>query len=92
VKVFNLKKLNYVQVTSNRSGASENLCDSEDLNGAWKRENNKISIKESLTHYRLKQHKQWFYEECSEFVDERKQAKMEWLQGHTKLMQIIRKM
>jgi hypothetical protein len=39
----------------------------------------KISFKESLTH-RLKQHKHCSYEECSEFLDEWKQAKLEWLQ------------
>ena len=58
MEVFNLKKLNYVQVISNRSGASENLCDSEDVNGAREniREHIKISVKERLSQYRLKQH------------------------------------
>jgi hypothetical protein len=28
----------------------------------------------------LKQHKQWFDEECSELVNLRKQAKLQWLQ------------
>jgi hypothetical protein len=29
----------------------------------------------------LKQHKPWFGEECLGFLDQRKQAKMEWLQA-----------
>jgi hypothetical protein len=28
----------------------------------------------------LKQHKPWLYEECLRFLDQRKQAKMQWLQ------------
>jgi hypothetical protein len=28
----------------------------------------------------LKKHKSWFDEACSELVDERKQAKLQWLQ------------
>jgi len=27
----------------------------------------------------LKEHKQWFDEECSQFIDQRKQVKMQWL-------------
>jgi len=27
----------------------------------------------------MKQHKPWFDEECSQFLDKRKQAKMQWL-------------
>jgi uncharacterized protein (DUF2461 family) len=30
--------------------------------------------------YEMKQHKPWFDEECSQFLDERKQAKLQWLQ------------
>jgi hypothetical protein len=29
--------------------------------------------------YELKQHKPWFYEESSQFVHKKKQAKMQWL-------------
>jgi hypothetical protein len=28
----------------------------------------------------MKKHKSWFDEECSRFLDQRKQAKMQWLQ------------
>ena len=40
----------------------------------------KTSAKESLRLHELKQHKPWFDEECSGFSDQRKQAKMQWIQ------------
>jgi len=50
---FNLRKLNELEVKkqyqieiSNRFGASENLCDSEDINVVW--ENVKENIKPQL--------------------------------------------
>jgi len=59
----------------------ENLFHSKDINRAW--ENSKESIKTSAKHslglYELKQHKPWFDEECSQFLDQRKQAKVQWL-------------
>jgi len=42
-------------------------------------ENIKIA-EESLSQYELKQHKPCFDEECLGFLDQRKQAKMQWLQ------------
>jgi hypothetical protein len=30
--------------------------------------------------YELKQHKPWYDKECSRFIDQRKQTKMQWLQ------------
>jgi hypothetical protein len=61
----------------------ENLNDSEDINRAWEniRANIKISAKETLGLYREKQHKPWFDEECSQVLDQRKQAKKQWLQN-----------
>jgi len=38
------------------------------------------SAKESLGLHELKQNKPWFEEECLGFLDQRKQAKMHWLQ------------
>jgi len=60
----------------------ENLNDNEDINRAWEniKENIKTSAKESLGLYEFKQQKPWFDEECLRFLDERKQAKMQWLQ------------
>jgi hypothetical protein len=59
----------------------ENLNDSKNINRAWEnmKENIKTSAKESLGLYDVKQHKPWFDEECSHFIDQRKQAKMLWL-------------
>jgi hypothetical protein len=40
----------------------------------------KISAKESLGYYELKQHKPRFDKGCSKLLDQRKQAKLQWLQ------------
>jgi 5-methylcytosine-specific restriction endonuclease McrBC GTP-binding regulatory subunit McrB len=44
------------------------------------RENIKISAKESPGYYELRKHKPWFDEGCSKLLDQRKQAKLQWLQ------------
>jgi hypothetical protein len=61
----------------------EHLNVSEDINRAWEniRENIKISAQESLGLHERKQHKPWFDAECTEFLDKRKQAKIQWLQN-----------
>jgi hypothetical protein len=41
--------------------------------------------KESLCYYESKQHKSWFDEGCSELLDQRKQAKLQWLQNPSKI-------
>jgi hypothetical protein len=43
-------------------------------------ENIELSGKESESYYELKKHKPWFDEGCSELLDQRKQAKLQWLQ------------
>jgi hypothetical protein len=43
-------------------------------------ENIKISAKESLGYYEPKKNKPWFDEGYSELLDQRKQAKLQWLQ------------
>jgi hypothetical protein len=87
---FNLKNLSLLEVRkqyqikiSNRFAALENLNVSEDINRSWKniKESIKISAKDSLGLYERKQHKPWFDEECSKFLNQRKQAKMQWLQN-----------
>jgi hypothetical protein len=52
-----------------------------EINSVWEtiRENIKISAKESLDYFELKKHKPWFDRRCSELVDQRKQAKLQWL-------------
>jgi hypothetical protein len=60
----------------------ENLNDSEDINKAWEnmKKNVKISTKEMLGLHEWKQRKLWLDEECSQFLGQRKQVKMQWLQ------------
>ena len=53
----------------------ENLNDSDDI-----KKNTKTSAKKSLRLYELKQYRLWFDEQCFRFLDQRKQAKMQWLQ------------
>jgi hypothetical protein len=86
---FNLKKLDEVEgkeqyrvEISNRFAALENFNDDVDINRAWGtiRDNIKISAKVSLGYYKLKKHKPWFEEGCPKLLDQRKQAKFQWLQ------------
>jgi hypothetical protein len=85
---FNLRKLNEVEVKKKYQieitdifAALANLSVDEDVNRAWEniKENIKTSAKESLGLRELKQHKPWFDEECLGFLDQRKQAKMQWI-------------
>jgi hypothetical protein len=52
------------------------------INVAWQtvRETIKISAKESPGYYELKKHKPCFDEECSKLLNQRKQARLKWLQ------------
>jgi hypothetical protein len=61
--------------------ALENLNVDEDVNRVWGniKVNIKISAKESLGLQEWKQHKPWFDKECVDFLDQRKQAKMQWI-------------
>jgi len=86
---FNLRKLSeldlwkqYCIKISNMFSALENLNVSEDINRAWEKvkENIETSAEESLGLYELKKLKPWFDEERLRFSDQRKQAKMQWLQ------------
>jgi hypothetical protein len=49
------------------------------------RQNIKISTRKSLGYYELKKNKAWFVEGCSELLDHRKQAKLQWLQDPSKI-------
>jgi hypothetical protein len=86
---FNVKELNegdvkeqYQVTIRNKFAALENLEDSGDINRVWDniRDNIKISAQESLGYCESKHRKPWFDEECSKLVDQRKQAKLRWLQ------------
>jgi len=86
---LNLRKLNDLEVRKlyhieiiNIFAALENLSDGEDINRPWEniKGNVKTSATGSLGLQELKQHKPWFDKECLGFLDQRKQAKMQWLQ------------
>jgi hypothetical protein len=85
---FNLRKLNELDVKkefqfeiTNRFVASENFSDDENINRVLEniKQDIKPSAKESLDLQELKQHKPWFDEECLGFINQRKQAKMQWI-------------
>jgi hypothetical protein len=54
----------------------------DDVNRTWEniKEDIKTSAKERLGLHELKQHTPWFDKECVGFLDQRKQAKMQWIQ------------
>jgi hypothetical protein len=88
-EIFNVNKLNegdvkekYQVTIRNKSAALENLEDCGNINGAWDsiRENIKISAQVSLGYCESKHCKPWFDEQCSKLADQRKQAKLQWLQ------------
>jgi hypothetical protein len=53
-----------------------------EINSDWEtiRENIKISAKVRLGYFEFKKHKPWFNEGCSKLLDQRIQAKLQWLQ------------
>ena len=69
--------------TLNSFTALWNLNDVEDMTRAWQsvRENIRITTYQSLVLHEQKQHKPLFEEQISQFLDQRKQAKMLWLQS-----------
>jgi len=86
---FSLRALNEPEIRehhqieiTNRFAALENSNDDEDVNTTWEniKENIQTSAKESLGLHELKQNKPWFDEECLGFLDQRKRAKMQWVQ------------
>jgi hypothetical protein len=91
---FNLKKLNdgegkeqFRVGISNRFAALEDLDTEVEINSAWETisENINISAKESLGYFELKKHTPRFDEGCSKLSDQRKQAKLQWLQDPSKI-------
>jgi len=85
---FNLRKLNDLEVRkqyqieiTNRFAALEIVSGDEDINRAWEsfKENIKTSATESLGMHEMKHHKTWFDEECLGILDQRMQAKMQWI-------------
>jgi hypothetical protein len=58
-----------------------------EIDSAWEtiRENIKISAERNVSYYELKKHKPWFDGGCSKLLDERKQAKLPWLQDPSEI-------
>jgi len=86
---FNIWKLNELEVSKqyqikflNRFAALGNLSNGEDINRDLEniKENIKTAAKNSLGLCELKQHKLRFDEECTSFLYQRKQVKLQWLQ------------
>jgi len=86
---FNLSKLNDLEVRKQYQieitksfAALETLNEDEDVNRICGniKHNIQISAKESLCMHEWKQHKSWFDEECLGFLDQKKRAKMQWVQ------------
>jgi hypothetical protein len=67
--------------------ALENLDAEVDNNRAWEtiRVNLKVSAKVSLDCHELKKHKPSFSEGYSTLLDQRKQAKLQWLQDPSEI-------
>jgi hypothetical protein len=65
----------------------EDLDAEVEINSAWEtaRENITISAKESLGYFDLKKRKPWFDEGCSKLLDQRKEAKFQWLQDSSEI-------
>jgi hypothetical protein len=85
---FNLRKFNELEVRkqyqieiTTRFAALENVSDYENINRAWEsiNENIKTSAKERLGLYEWKQHKPRFDGAYLVILDQRKQAKIQWL-------------
>ena len=76
-----VRKQNQIEIT-NRLAALDNFNDSEDINTTWEniKENIKTSPKDSLDLYEFKQHILRFDEDCLWFLDQTKQAKIQWWQ------------
>ena len=71
------------QIEIKKFAALENVNDDEDVNMTWEniKEYIQTSAKESLGLHELKQNKTWFDVECLGFLDQRKRAKMQWMQN-----------
>jgi hypothetical protein len=83
IERFDLKRLDEVEVKEKYQVEILESLESFDINNAWEsiRENIKTSAKDNLGYQKLKRNKPWFGDECSKLIDQRKQAKLQWLQN-----------
>jgi hypothetical protein len=87
---FNPKKLKEEEGKENVRNAFTALEDLDaevDIYSAWEMitANIKISAEEGLGYYELKKQKPWFDEGYTELLDQRKQAKLQWLQDPSEI-------
>jgi hypothetical protein len=91
---FNLKKLKEVEgkeqyciEVSNRFLALEDFDAQVEINSAWEtiRENVNMSFKESPGYFELKKPKPWFNEGWTKLLDQRIQAKVQWLRDPSEI-------
>jgi hypothetical protein len=71
----------------NRFAALEDLEAEVEINTIWEtnRENINMLAKESLGYYEQKKDKPWFDDGFSELLDQRKQAKLQWLEDPSEI-------
>jgi hypothetical protein len=91
---FSPKKLNEVEAkeqfrveVSHRFATLEDLDAEVEINSTWEmiRENIKILAKECQGYFELKKHKPWFDKGFSTLLDQRKGAKLQWLQDPSEI-------
>jgi hypothetical protein len=91
---FNLKKLNEVEgkeqyrvEVSNRFAALEHLDAEVEINSACEmiRDNITISAKDCIGYCELKKYKPLLDQACSKLIDQRKKAKLQWLQDPSEI-------
>jgi hypothetical protein len=58
-----------------------------EINSAWEtiQDNINISAKEIRVYYKLRKHKPWFDEGCSQLLEQRKKTKLQWLQDPSEI-------
>jgi hypothetical protein len=82
-----VKEKYQVEISKNRFAALESLDENLDIKSPWEsfRENIKTSAKGNTKYHRLKHNKTWFDNECSKLIDQRKQAKSQYLQNPSQI-------
>jgi hypothetical protein len=82
-----LVKEKYLVEISNIFAALEGLGESFNITNGWEsiKQNSKASSKDNLGYHRLKPNKPWFDDECSKLIDQRKKAKLHWLQNPSQI-------
>jgi hypothetical protein len=73
------RKMQYQVEISNRFAALENLDHDVD-NRPWEIIREYKTFSQRADYYEMKKHEPWFDKGCSKLSDQRKQAKLQWLQ------------